>query len=116
VSDELREKLAYLQHDIWASWMRYMFTCGTLNPDGTWTMPAEKVQRWQRQMVTPYSELTDNERESDRQQADKMLTVLPRAQDSETRLSEKIAEIERRIHMDNEFLAHLADLLTEGPR
>jgi hypothetical protein len=77
VIDELREQLADAQHAIWSHWMRYMFTCGSLNPDGTWTMPADKVERWQRQMQTPYSGLTDTERRSDRNQANKILSVLP---------------------------------------
>ncbi len=76
MSDELREQLAAVQHEIWAHWMRYMFTCGQFGPDGSWTMPTDKVERWQRQMSTPYSDLTDKERESDRHQADKVLAVV----------------------------------------
>lgn len=79
-ADELsatkREQLADVQHAIWAHWMAYMFSCGSHNPDGTWTMPADKVERWIRQMNTPYSTLTDKERESDRHQADKVLVVM----------------------------------------
>lgn len=71
-----REPLADISHDIWSHWMRWMFTVGTFNEDGTWTMPAEKVERWKRQMNTPYAELSEQERESDREQADKILKVL----------------------------------------
>jgi len=73
VSDDVRERLAGVQHAIWAHWMRYMFTQGTVNPDGSWTMPAEKAARWGGQMRTPYSDLTEKERESDREQADKII-------------------------------------------
>ena len=62
---------ADIEHEIWSSWMRYMFTCGTFNDDGTWTMPADKVERWQLQMDTAYSELTEREKESDREQVRK---------------------------------------------
>lgn len=72
----MRERIAAVQHAIWAYWMRYMFKCGTFNADGTWTMPADKVERWKRQMETEYSALTDKERESDRHQADKVIAVL----------------------------------------
>ncbi|MCL4296170.1 MAG: hypothetical protein KJ077_10600 [Anaerolineae bacterium] len=72
----LREKLAALQHEIWSHWMRWQFSVGTFNEDGSWTMPAEKAQRWQRQMNTSYSELSETEKESDREQADKVLAVL----------------------------------------
>ena len=76
MSDELREQLADEQHAIWSHWMGYMFACGTHMPDGTWVMPADKARRWQRQMETPYTALTDKERESDRHQADKILAVV----------------------------------------
>lgn len=73
MSANVRERLADVQHEIWAHWMRYMFTCGQFGPDGTWHMPAFKAERWQRQMDTPYSALTEQERESDREQADKVI-------------------------------------------
>ena len=62
---------ADLEHEIWASWMRYMFSKGTYNPDGSWTMPAELVERWQDQMNTPYSLLTEKEQKSDIEQVQK---------------------------------------------
>jgi len=82
----IRENLAAVQHEIWAHWMRYMFTQGhffqTLTGENvdkvveTWGMPADKVIRWQRQMNTLYSDLTETEKDSDREQADKILAVL----------------------------------------
>ncbi len=77
----LREKLSDLQHEIWSHWMRYLFSCCTINADGSATIPADKVQRWQRQTETPYSQLTEKERESDREQADKVLNVLGETQE-----------------------------------
>lgn len=74
--EPLREPLAYLSHAIWSHWMRWMFSVGTFNEDGSWTMPADKAQRWQRQMNTPYTELPEHEREGDREQADKILAVI----------------------------------------
>lgn len=56
--------------------MRYMFSCGTFNVDGSWTMPAEKVERWKRQMETDFAGLTEKERVSDYDQADKVLEVV----------------------------------------
>lgn len=77
--DELTETLAAVQHDIWAHWMRYMFTQGSMQPDGTWVMPAEKVLRWSRQMESRYADLSDREQVSDRDQAEKVIAVLFRA-------------------------------------
>ncbi len=71
-----REQLAAVQHAIWSHWMKYMFSCGAFNADGSWTMPADKVERWSRQMETDYSGLTEKERMSDRDQVDKVLTTL----------------------------------------
>jgi len=70
----LREQIAEVQHDIWSHWMKYMFSQGVMQ-DGSWLMPEEKVLRWKRQMKTAYSDLTENERESDRDQADKILEI-----------------------------------------
>jgi hypothetical protein len=75
-SDDLREGLAALAHNQWSGWMFYMFKQCTLNEDGTSTIPARAVKRWQRQMSTPYSQLPESERESDKQEADKVITVI----------------------------------------
>ena len=72
----LREALSDVQHEIWSHWMIWQFSCCQQNDDGSVTIPAAKVERWTRQMNTPYSELSDGERESDRHQADKILKVL----------------------------------------
>lgn len=73
-----REALAAYAHNAWAGWMQWLFKFGTLNDDGTFTMDANKVERWQRQMNTPYAELPENEQESDRKEADTMLKIVGR--------------------------------------
>jgi len=78
MTDQLREALAAQEHARWSRWMRWMFDCGTYNPDGTWTMPADKVERWTRQMNTPYAELSEREKDSDREEADNTLSLLPK--------------------------------------
>ena len=90
--DDYRERIAAVQHEIWSHWMRYLFSvCGELNDDGSATIPAYNVERWHRQMATGYADLTDKERESDRNQADKVL-------------AERDAEIKRlRAQCDNLF-------------
>jgi hypothetical protein len=76
---DLREQLADLEHARWSHWMRWMFDCGTTNADGTWTMPADKVERWQRQMNTPYAGLSEREKDSDRAEVDKTLALIEEA-------------------------------------
>jgi hypothetical protein len=73
---DLREVVAGIQHDIWAHWMRYLFSMARHNPDGSVTISAEHVQRWTRQMEAGYADLSEREQESDRHQADKVLVAM----------------------------------------
>jgi hypothetical protein len=78
---ELRETLADLQHKQWSGWMNYLFgKCehGTHDgfEDGSLVIPAWAVERWKRQAATPYFDLPDNEKESDRIEADKYLPLI----------------------------------------
>lgn len=59
------EQLAELEHDQWAHWTRYMLR--NLTP--------ENIQRWMEQCDTPYSELTEKEKDSDREWAQKALAI-----------------------------------------
>jgi hypothetical protein len=61
------DKMADIQHEIWSHWMRYLFTNGKMNNDGSFTIEKEKVERWKRQMDTSYNDLSDVEKKSDRQ-------------------------------------------------
>lgn len=69
-------KLADVQHEIWSHWMKYLFEVSIQNDDGTVTIPTDKVETWQRQMVTTYANLSSKEKESDIEQAKKVLAVL----------------------------------------
>ena len=71
-----RECLAAAVHDSWSNWMRHVFSKATHNPDGSWTIPAESADRWQRQIATSYSLLSETEKDSDREQADRLLAVI----------------------------------------
>lgn len=75
-STMIREKLAVYAHVSWSGWMEYLFKKSTLNPDGTVTIPVWAVERWKRQVETPYSELHDSEKESDRKEADCILQIV----------------------------------------
>lgn len=73
---DIREQLADYAHDAWAGWMAYLFEKSTRNSDGTVTLPAWAVERWTRQMGTDYADLPEQEKESDRAEADKMLAIV----------------------------------------
>jgi hypothetical protein len=58
--------------------MEYLFSKGTLNADGSWTLPPEYVERWARQATTAYKDLSPKEQDSDRTEADKFIALLTR--------------------------------------
>jgi hypothetical protein len=76
---DLRTALGDLQHKIWAHWMTYLFNqcySDALHHPGCKIIPANKVERWTRQIQTPYTELPEIEQASDLRQADKVISVL----------------------------------------
>jgi hypothetical protein len=62
----LRERLAALEHEQWAHWTRYMLD--NLTP--------ENVERWRSQIETPYERLSESEKQSDREWADRVLILV----------------------------------------
>jgi hypothetical protein len=71
-----REQLAALQHEIWSEWVRHMFEVSIANVSGTVTIPQQYVEQWQREMNTPYNDLSEEEKDGDRKQVDKMTALL----------------------------------------
>ena len=65
-SEALRESLAALEHEQWALWAQWQMDHSS--PDN--------VERWKRQIATPYAELSEREKDSDREWADKVLALL----------------------------------------
>lgn len=74
--EKLREEFAKYAHNQWNGWMKYLFEKGIDNPDGTHTMPKWAVDRWKKQMETPYDELSEQEKDNDRSEADGMIKVI----------------------------------------
>lgn len=72
----LTEELADLAHRQWARWMEYLFEKSTLNEDGTVTVPKWAVDRWKRQVNTEYKDLPEEEKESDRNEARRVIGVV----------------------------------------
>lgn len=70
------EQLALIEHDRWAHWQRYMHSQGIRLADGSLLIPPELAERWERQMATGYADLTDKEKDSDREQVKKYLSLL----------------------------------------
>jgi hypothetical protein len=72
---EARERLADYAHAAWSGWMQYMFKKSTYH-QGRVIIPVDLVERWTRQMNTPYAELPESEKESDRLEADRILEIV----------------------------------------
>jgi len=78
---QLVEALADYAHDAWSGWMRYLFSkcLGVLDhgADACETViPEWATKRWRRQMNTPYKDLPEEEKESDRVEARKILSII----------------------------------------
>jgi hypothetical protein len=73
-----RETVAAVQHEIWSHWMNYLFSrCQELGGSfkGLY-IPYDDVASWKRLANMPYSELSEQKKDSDREQADKVLAAL----------------------------------------
>ena len=89
MSDDKREALAALDHEQWAHWTRHMLE--VLEPllnvaceldkiygfrDAKSVKAIEAIKRWERQIETPYADLSEKEKDSDREWADRVLAAL----------------------------------------
>lgn len=73
MEDELIEILADYEHDSWSRWQKHVFDNSIENNDGSFTIPKELVDRWQRQINTSYCDLSEQEKESDRKEVRRVL-------------------------------------------
>lgn len=70
------EALADYAHEAWAGWMKYLFSQSSKSEDGSVTIPTALADRWLRQMETDYNKLTEDEKESDRVEARKIISTI----------------------------------------
>jgi len=86
-NSNLIEQLAAIEHERWAGWMRYLFEncfehrltdAGTGKEFSTGGLCIRKslVDHWQRQIDTPYADLSEAEKESDREQVERYIHLL----------------------------------------
>ena len=64
-ADALVEKIAPFEHDQWAHWTKYMLD----------NLTDENIARWRKQIGTKYEDLSEEEKESDRVWARKLLEI-----------------------------------------
>lgn len=72
----LIEKLADVEHERWSHWQSYLHSKCQRTSDGSLVIPANLVEQWESQINTPYSELSEQEKESDREQVRRYLPII----------------------------------------
>ena len=73
---EIIEILSACEHESWARWQAYLHENLMERPDGSLMILKEQVDRWNRQIRTPYSALTRDEQESDRKEVRRAISRL----------------------------------------
>jgi hypothetical protein len=63
---EIIEELADLEHEQWGHWTEYMLD----------NLTDINIKKWKKQIKTSYSELSEKEKDSDREWAEKVLNII----------------------------------------
>jgi len=100
---EFIEKGADLEHDRWARWQKYVHSLCKKNKDGSLTIPKERVEWWEKEIATPYSELTEELKEYDRKETRNYIPLLKKA------LSQQREEIKQDLQSVINFLEGTTD-------
>jgi hypothetical protein len=79
ILNDLIEELAAIEHERWSHWQVYMHSKCRKEPDGSLIIPVELAERWEKQANTHYSDLTEREKGSDREQINRYLPVIVNA-------------------------------------
>lgn len=82
--DELKEQLADIEHQRWADWQAY---CHKVLRENITSCPQMEVvlERWDRQIATDYKDLTEKEKDSDRDQVDRYWYLIAEYTDRKVR-------------------------------
>lgn len=80
-SANLLETLAGVEHERWAHWQNYVHAQCHRAEDGSLIIPAELAERWKRQIATAYEDLSEREKDSDRDQVQRYLRIILEALD-----------------------------------
>lgn len=70
---KLIEVLADIEHKRWSHWQEYLHSKCAKDKNGNLVIPKESVKNLERLINTPYAKLTEDEKESDREEAKKFL-------------------------------------------
>ena len=73
---ELIEALADKEHASWARWMDYLFSKCTKTMHGDMVIPMELALHWKIQTNKPYERLSEQEKQSDREEVAHILPII----------------------------------------
>ena len=78
---ELREKLAAIEHERWSDWQKWCHKIlrENLRYNDMETNLEEILERWEKQIATPYSKLSNKEKASDMEQVDRYWPLISQA-------------------------------------
>lgn len=79
VLEKMTERLAGVEHERWSHWQRYVHSRCERQSDGSLVIPPDLVAQWERQIATPYNDLTESEKETDRDQVRRYLPLILQA-------------------------------------
>lgn len=77
----LRQQLAAIEHERWADWQEYVHSKGkarVIDGEALWCLPMGLVHAWNKQIATPYAELSEREKASDMEQVDRYWPLIER--------------------------------------
>ena len=107
---ELLEKWADIEHKRWSRWQEYMHSklVNVYEDKNILGLPVEDFKHWERQIATDYKDLSEAEKESDREQ------VYPYIKDIEELLDKQKKEIIEELNSIKEKIGTLRQLVGEG--
>ena len=101
--EEIREQLAAIEHERWADWQKW---CHKILRANIKHDIEPTLARWERQIATPYAELTREEQLSDLEQVDRYWPIILSLIESE-----KVKAVEESL---NKSLTLLQDIMREN--
>ena len=73
------DDLAAIEHERWAHWQRYLHEKAERRDDGALVLPADLVARWEKQIACNFAQLSESEKDSDRDQVRRYLPRIVQA-------------------------------------
>lgn len=77
----LRERLAAIEHERWSDWQSYLHSKCTTLEDGSLVIPAGYVAALEAQIDTDYADLSEAQKDNDRQEVDRYWHLIEAKED-----------------------------------